>query len=49
MIKCLELFSGTKSFTKEMEKRGFQCVTTDNQASLDPDILADVLVKKGEA
>jgi hypothetical protein len=41
-MKTIELFSGTKSFSKVMEHHGHDIFTIDNDASLDPDICDSV-------
>lgn len=42
-MKTLELFCGTKSFTKVAEQYGFEAVTLDNKNEFDPTILQDIL------
>ncbi len=42
-IKTLELFSGTKSFSKVMAKHGHKTFTIDNDPKLEPDLVADIL------
>jgi hypothetical protein len=42
-MKVLELYCGTKSFSKECEKVGWECTTVDNRSAFDPTILVDVL------
>lgn len=42
-IKTIELFSGTKSFSKVAERLGFSTLTIDNDMSLSPDLCADIL------
>ena len=42
-MKTLELFSGTKSFSKVAKELGHSTCTIDNDSSLDPDILGSVL------
>lgn len=42
-MKTLELFSGTKSFSKVAERFGCKTVTLDNKLDLNPTILQDVL------
>jgi len=42
-MKVLELFSGTKSFTKECLKHGWECFTIDNNCKLNPDLCKDIL------
>ncbi len=44
MIKrSLELFCGTKSFTKVMQGREVDCLTLDNDARFEPDYCMDIL------
>lgn len=40
-VKCLELFAGRKSFSKEAEKRGFQVFTVDFKKRFKPDAPGD--------
>lgn len=42
-MKTLELFSGTKSFSKVAKALGHEALTLDNEASLEPDILQNIL------
>ncbi len=42
-MKTLELFSGTKSFSKVMESLGHETITIDNDPKLNPDICVDIL------
>ena len=42
-MKVLELFCGTKSFSKECEKMGWDVTTVDNNPKFEPDILVDVM------
>lgn len=42
-MKTLELFSGTKSFSKVMGAHGHSTWTVDNDSSLDPDLVLDIL------
>jgi len=42
-MKTLELFCGTKSFTKVSKKYGNECVTLDNTTEFNPTILQDIL------
>jgi len=42
-MKTLELFCGTKSFTKVSKKYGNECVTLDNTMEFNPTILQDIL------
>jgi len=42
-MKTLELFSGTKSFSKVAKELGHETITVDNDESLDPDLLGSVL------
>lgn len=41
-MNTVELFSGTKSFSKVMEEYGFLTETIDNDISLDPGIVGDM-------
>lgn len=41
-MNTVELFSGTKSFSKVMEQHGFLSETVDNEIDLDPGIVGDV-------
>jgi len=41
-MKTLELFSGTKSFSKVMAKHGHKTFTIDNDIELKPDLVADI-------
>ena len=41
-MQTVELFSGTKSFSKVMASHGFSTLTIDNNPALNPDICADV-------
>lgn len=41
-MHSLELFSGTKSFSKVAEKYDFLTTTIDNDESLDPDVCLDI-------
>lgn len=43
MIKTLELFSGTKSFSKVMAKYGYKTFTVDNDPKLEPDLVQNIL------
>lgn len=43
MIQTVELFSGTKSFSKVMESHGNTTFTVDNDRSLEPDLCIDML------
>lgn len=38
-MKTLELFSGTKSFSKVMAKHGHTTFTVDNDPKLEPDLV----------
>ena len=42
-MRILELFSGTKSFSKEAEKRGHKCFTIDIDKKSKPDLCIDIL------
>ena len=42
-MKTLELFAGTKSFSKVAEKLGHDTLTVDNQEELKPDLVGDLL------
>lgn len=42
-MKTIELFSGTKSFSKVMQANGYATLTIDNEIKLDPDICCDIL------
>lgn len=42
-MRTVEFFSGTKSFSKVMQKNGHKTCTFDNDASLEPDHVLDVL------
>ncbi len=42
-IMGIELFCGTKSFTKVAEKHGIRMITLDNDARFSPDICKDIL------
>jgi len=42
-MKTVELFSGTKSFSKVMEAHGHETFTIDNDPSLEPDMAIDML------
>lgn len=42
-MKTIELFSGTKSFSKVAQKLGHETLTIDNDITLKPDICADLL------
>lgn len=42
-MNTLELFAGTKSFSKVMKLHGHSTLTIDNDPSLEPDICADIL------
>lgn len=41
-LRTLELFSGTKSFSKVMAKHGHQTFTIDNNPKLEPDLVANI-------
>ena len=42
-MNTIEFFSGTKSFSKVMEKHGHKTLTIDNNSELNPDICTDIL------
>lgn len=42
-MNTIELFSGTKSFSKVAENRGWKTYTVDNDCSLNPDYCGDIL------
>jgi len=42
-MKILELFSGTKSFSREAEKRGHKCFTIDIDKKSNPDLIKDIM------
>ncbi len=42
-MKTLELFSGTKSFSKVAHSLGHETITIDNDIDLEPDICVDIL------
>jgi hypothetical protein len=42
-MKCLEIFAGNKSFSKEAEKAGWHCTTVDNDPKFEPSILVDIM------
>ena len=42
-MNCLELFSGTESFSKVARKRGFNTFTIDNDPQHNPDWCTDIL------
>lgn len=42
-MQTIELFAGTKSFSKVAKKRGYNTITVDNNVSLIPDICGDIL------
>ena len=43
MKKCLDLFSGTHSFTKVAKELGYECVSLDISPKHSPDIVCDIL------
>jgi len=45
-MKTLELFSGTKSFSKVAKQLGHSTFTIDNESSLNPDLCTDILTYK---
>ena len=42
-LRVLELFCGTKSFSKACLERGWEVTTLDNAKKFDPDILIDIM------
>jgi hypothetical protein len=42
-IETIEAFAGTQSFSKVMKSNGFRTLTIDNDASLYPDLVEDIL------
>ena len=42
-MNTLELFSGTKSFSKVAKRLGHNIFTIDNQKKLNPDLVMDLL------
>ena len=42
-MKCLDLFSGTHSFSKVAKERGYECVSLDISPKHNPDIVCDIL------
>lgn len=47
-LKTVELFAGTKSFSKVAKELGHETFTIDNQPSLEPDMILDILEMKSE-
>ncbi len=47
-MKTIELFSGTKSFSKVAKELGHEIFTIDNQPSLEPDMICDIFDLKLE-
>ena len=43
MVRCLDLFSGTHSFSKVAKDFGYECVSLDISAKYNPDIVCDIL------
>ena len=43
VLRVLEVFCGTKSFTKECERVGWQCTTLDNDPKFELSILVDIM------
>ena len=43
-MKTIELFSGTKSFSKVAKEWGFETLTFDNEVHLEPERLVDIMV-----
>lgn len=48
-MKTLELFSGTKSFSKIMKAKGHSTLTIDNDRTLNPDMIIDLLAMQPES
>jgi len=46
-MNTIELFSGTKSFSKVARSFGHYTVTLDNEAKLNPDVVVDIMSVKG--
>ena len=42
-MKTIELFSGTKSFSKVAKSLGHETFTVDNQDVLEPDFVGDIM------
>jgi len=42
-MRILELFSGTKSFSKIAEQRGHTCYTIDSNPKSNPDLCLDII------
>jgi len=42
MIETVEIFSGTKSFSKVAKKKGYNTLTIDNNPELEPDLIMDI-------
>ena len=42
-MKCLDLFCGTKSFTKVAQQKGFECITLDILEKFNPTICCDLM------
>ena len=42
-MQTLELFAGTKSFSKVARELGHNTLTIDNETSLEPDLCTDIL------
>jgi len=42
-MNCLELFSGTESFSKVARARGYKTFTVDNDSQHEPDLVQDIL------
>lgn len=42
-MKTLELFCGTKSFSKVMTKHGYETFTVDNEPKFEPDLCIDIM------
>jgi len=46
MVRTIELFSGTKSFSKIAKEYCYSTCTVDNQIELCPDLILDLLIDK---
>ena len=42
-MKVIEIFCGTKSFTTQCVRAGWDCTTLDNEKKFEPDILIDIM------
>jgi hypothetical protein len=45
----IELYSGSKTISKQAESMGFETFTIDNNAALQPDLVADIMTLKAPA